>query len=385
MSHRARIRAVLALTIAASGAQAQQGAALVTKLSAEFEKGGAFDAATLERPGALVALAQVAVAARQVPLAQAAYESLASQLSERASAGKNPRETPAVVVEAVLLGLKRPERPVLAKAIAAGVALNVGSEAHAQSLQALIALALRHADADVRYAALDALARIGLPAMTGSGLVPDAMVQALDDPSPAVVAYELAMLSFMAPRVDAFKEPQRRARLVAALKRLRNGTVPALRAAAIGTSAKLHDPGISIPGITPVVEPDEASNAFVAELLPALQDPVPVVRGMAAAAAGLMQRAEAVPRLAVLLDDQADVSAVVGGVRSLESDEPIELPVRAVDIDEPQTVAMAALRALMFVSLVSEPKPELRVNCDDPSATFAACAKRAREWARRRR
>lgn len=395
MGHRARIRVVLALTIAASGAQAQQGVvpartdratvALATKLGAEFGRNGAFEAATLEQPGALAALAHVALTAKPEALVLGAYETMASQLSERASAGKDPRETPALVVQAVLGGLGRSERPVLAKAIAAGVALNVGSQANAQSLQALADLARRHPEADVRYAALESLARVSLPVMTGSGLVPDVMVQALDDANPAVVALDLANLSFMAPRFDAFKEPQRRARLVTALARLRAAGAPALRAAAIGASAKLHDPGLEIPGITPVVEPDEASQAFTAELLPALRDPAPVVRGMAAAAAGLLHRADAVPRLAVLLDDQADVSVVIGGVHSLESDEPVELPVRVVDMDEPQTVAMAALRALMFVSLSAEPKPELRVKCDDPGKAFAACAKRAREWALRRR
>lgn len=401
MSTRARVGAVLALAIAVGGTQAQQGVssttasqrpvradpatvALAAKLTSGFEKNGSFDGATLERPEALAALAHVALTAKQAPLAQAAYETMASQLSERASAGRDPRETPALVVEAVLAGLKRTERPVLAKSIGAAVALNVGGQAHAQSLQALADLARRHPEADVRYAAVESLVRVSLPVMIESGQIPDVLVQVLDDPSAGVVAQDLATLTFLGPRITAFKEPQRRARLETALKRVRSAAPPALRAFAIGTSAALHKPGFPLPGL-PVVEPDAAAKAFAAELLPALQDPSPVVRGMAAAAAGLMQRGPAIPRLGALLDDQADVSAVVGGVRSLGSGEPIELPVLAVDIDEPQTVAMAALRALMYVSPFAEPKPELRVECKDPKATFAACAKRAREWALGRR
>jgi hypothetical protein len=54
-------------------------------------------------------------------------------------------------------------------------------------------------------------------------------------------------------------------------------------------------------------------------------------------------------------------------------------------MDEPQTVAMAALRALMVVSLSVESSRERWLECDNPSRDFATCAKRAREWARRLR
>ena len=129
----------------------------------------------------------------------------------------------------------------------------------------------------------------------------------------------------------------------------------------------------------PRLAPGADVKAFAAELLRTLDDPSPIVRGQAAAAVGFLGVEGATPKLVAMLDDTASVAGAVSGLRSLGSDDPIELPVRVVGLGEPDTVAMAALRGRMLRSLYAAPKLE----CDDPAKTFAACATRARAWARR--
>jgi HEAT repeat protein len=352
---------------------------LASRLVAEFQRKGSFEVTTLEQPGALAALAYVALTATDALLLQATYEAIHRLLDELATAGKDPRKAPALVGQAILAGLGRGERPVLAQALRAAAAMNLGPEVHPQVLRAMADLALRHPDADVRYAALEALTQIGLRAFVATEVVPDVILKALDDPNEAVAGFALSMLRLLPSRWIV--EPEHRARV--ALARLRHHGRPAVRAMAIGASVKLYDPPVL--GDPLPVEPSPERQAFVAELVRTLDDPAPVVRAMASAALGLFHHKAAVPRLAALLDDRNEISDAIGGVRSLAADEPITLPVRVVDMDEPQTVAMAALRALMVVSLSVESSRERWLECDNPSRDFATCAKRAREWARRLR
>jgi TonB family protein len=207
------------------------------------------------------------------------------------------------------------------------------------------------------------------------------MALAMDDPSEGVAYMNMFYFNTMGRLSPAFTA--RHARISASFKRLRSQGSPVMRAAAIGATARMLFPGLELPGM-PRQEPGPDAVAFASEVLRALDDPSPIVRGMAASAAGLLRFVEGgTPKLVAMLEDTASVSATIGGLRSLSSDEPIELPVRAVDLGEPETVAMAALRALMMRSLYQDTKPELRLTCDEPAKTFAECAKRARAWGRR--
>jgi TonB family protein len=355
--------------------------ALARTLTAEFQKERYFSDATLQRPGSLAALGYLALTSKEAPLVQRAYESIGKGLEALASGDKDPRAASPLAIEAIMAGLGRGERPILDKALFAASHLNLGREAHQPSLQAIADLALKHGEPDVRYAALSALYQVGSFVATRSEVLPETMALAMDDPSEAVVYMNMSQFNTMGRSSAAFTA--RHARISASFKRLRSQGSPLMRAAAFAATAKMLYPGIELPGV-PRPEPGPDALAFASEVLRALDDPSPIVRGMAASAAGLLRFVEGgTPKLVTMLEDTASVSATIAGLRSLGSDDPIELPIRAVDFGEPETVAMTALRALMLRSLYQETKPELRLTCPVPAKTFAECARRARAWGRR--
>jgi TonB family protein len=195
------------------------------------------------------------------------------------------------------------------------------------------------------------------------------------------VVGNLAMFNLMGRASPMFtaRHPQ----IAGSFGRLRREGSPVIRAAAIASTAKMFDPPIDLEG-KPLSEPGPDAKAFASELLRTLDDPAPIVRGQAAAAVGLLPFVEGgVPKLVALLDDTGSVSGTVSGVSTLSDDAPVDLPVRVVDMGEPETVAMAALRALMLRSLHQDAKPASRLECADPAQTFVECAKRARAWGRR--
>lgn len=353
--------------------------ALARTLSAEFHKERYFTEATLERPESLNALGHLALTSKEAPLVEAAYDTMGRRLSSLASEGTDPRSVHPVVIGAIMAGLRRSERPILDKALHASPALNLG-KGHAASLQAMADMALKHREPDVRYAALAAFYQVGVPAYR-SELVPEVMALAMEDASEVIVVMNIAMFNSTGRATPAFTA--RHPRIAGSLARLRSEGSPGLRAAAIGATAKMFSPGIELAGM-PRSVPGPDAKAFASELLRTLDDPAPVVRGMAAVAVGLLPFAEGgIPKLVTMLDDAASVSGAVSGLRSLGSNEPIELPVRVVDLGEPETVAMAALRALMLRSLYQDSKPGSTLKCDDPAKTFAECVARARAWGRR--
>lgn len=351
--------------------------ALARTLAAEFQKERYFTEATLAPQESLTALGHLALTSKEAPLVQAAYEAMERRLSSIASAGRDPREVHPVVAAAIMAGLRRGERPILDKALRAASALNLGG-GHTPSLQAMADMALKHREPDLRYAALTALYQVGVQVAFRSGLVAEVMALAMEDPSEVIVAMNMHMFRTMGRASTFFTT--RHAQIAGSLARLRKGESPAIRAAAIGATAKMLDTGSEMPG-QPRSAPGPDVKAFAAELLRTLDDPSPIVRGQAAAAVGFLGVEAATLKLVAMLDDTASVTGAVSGLRSLGSDDPIELPVRVVDLGEPETVAMAALRALMFRSLYADPKP--RLECDDPAKTFAECAARARAWGRR--
>ncbi len=352
--------------------------ALARTLRAEFQKERGFTEATLERPESLAALGHLALSSKEAPLIAAVYDAIGRRLSLMASAGSDPRGVHPLVIWGIMSGLRSAERPILDKALGAASALNAGEQGHTASLEAMADMALKHGEPDVRYAALTALYQVGAHVCSRSELVPEVMALAMDDASEGVAYTNMFMFNTMGRMSPAFTA--RHGRIAVSLKRRRSAGSPVMRAAAIGATAKMFYPGIELPG-TRRVEPGADAKAFASELLRTLDDPSPIVRAAAASAVGLLRFVEGgTPRLVAMLDDTASVSGVIGGLRSLGSDEPIELPVRVVDLGEPETVAMAALRALMFRSLYQDAKPESRLKCEDPAKTFADCVKRARAW-----
>ena len=355
--------------------------ALARTLTAEFQKERYFTEATLERPESLAALGHLALTSKEAPLVQAVYDTMGRRLSSMASEGKDPRSVHPVVIGAIMAGLRRGERPILDKALGASSALNLGEQGHTPSLQAMADMALKHREPDVRYAALTALYQVGAHVASRSELVPEVMALAMEDASESIVVMNMAMFNLMGHMSPTFTA--RHAQIAGSFGRLRKEGSPGMRAAAIAATARMFYPGIELPGV-PRSAPGPDAKAFASELLRTLDDPSPIVRGSAAAAVGLLPFAEGgTPKLVAMLDDTASVSGAIFGLRSLSSNDPIELPVRVVDPGEPETVAMAALRALMFRSLYQDSKPESRLQCDDPAKSFAECATRARSWGRR--
>ena len=355
--------------------------ALARTLTAEFQGERYFLEATRERPESLAALAHLALTSKEAPLVQAAYDAMGRQLASIAAKRQDPRTVQPLVIAAIMAGLRRGERPILDKALGAAAALNLGEQGHTRSLEAMADMALKHREPDVRYAALNALYQTGIHVCSRSDLVPEVMALAMEDASEAVVVMNMAIFNTMGRMSPFFTA--RHAQIARSFGRLRKEGSPALRAAAIAATAKMFDPGIELPGV-PRPAPGPDAKAFAAELLRTLDDPSPIVRGQAAAAVGLLRFAEGgIPKLVAMLDDTASVSGAVSGLRSLSSNDPIELPVRVVDLGEPETVAMAALRALMLRSLYQDSKPQSRLKCDDPAKSFAECAARARAWGRR--
>jgi HEAT repeat protein len=354
---------------------------LARTLTAELQKERHFTEATLKRPESLNALAHLALTSKDPLLVRAAYDAMGARLSSMASEGQDPRGGQPVVAAAIMAGLRRTERPILHEALGAASALNLGEQGHTPSLQAMADMALKHPEPDVRYAAIDALYQVGALVSSRSELVPEVMALAMDDPSEVIVVMNMHVFSLMGRASPAFTV--RHAQVAGSLGRLRREGSPAVRAAAIAATARMYYSGTAeLSG--PRTAPGADGKAFGSELLRALDDPSPIVRGQAAAAVGVLPYVEgAIPKLVAMLDDAASLSGAVSGLRSLGSDDPIELPVRVVDLGEPETVAMAALRALMLRSLLQDAKPKTRLECDDPARTFAECAARARAWGRR--
>jgi HEAT repeat protein len=361
--------------------------ALAKALMADVKSYRYFEGATLEKPGALAALGYLALTASDPALVGQAYDAMERQLDALASAGKLPDQAPALATQAVVaaLALDRADRKVLAEAIPTASALNRGAKAHAPSLEALARMAGRHQDPDVRHAALSQIVMVSVPVARESTVVAEALVRSLDDPNDYVAAIGLFNLGQLGS-LPVLEEPARAARIEDALKRLRSSRSSGLRATAMSISAKRLGPGPVIPGLTTLPEPTEAAKALSAELMAALTDPAPLVRGVAASSLGVMAHREAVPKLARLLADRAEVSAeAIGGVRSLADDTPLDLPARVAGLDEPQTVAMGAFNGLMLLSMIDEPESSRWLRCEDATKAFAPCAKRAQDWAAKRR
>jgi hypothetical protein len=357
--------------------------ALARTLAAEFQQERYFTEATLAPQESLIALGHLALSSKEAPLVQAAYDAMERGLSSMASAGRDPRDVHPVVKAAIMTGLRRGERPILDKALRAASALNLGEQGHTASLEVLADMALKHPEPDVRFAALTALYQVGARVFSRSEqLIPEVMALAMEDTNEGVLAMNLFMFSRLGRTSPAFtaRHPQ----IAASLGRLRKEGSPNMRAAAIGATAKMFDPGFEHPSM-PRWVPGPDAKAFASELLRTLDDPSPIVRGQAAVAVGLLRYVEGgTPKLVTMLDDTASVGGgVLSGVRSLSSEDSIDLPVRVVDLGEPETVAMAALRALMLRSLYEDSRPESWLKCDDPAKTFARCAARARAWGRR--
>jgi hypothetical protein len=354
--------------------------ALAGKLAAEFRERGVFDTSLDERPEAVAALGYLALTAQEAMLVALAYESMARPLERLIQEDKM---APDLAVEAIAAGLRRSERLVLGRAIQVAPILSSGSQAHEASLRALAELARKDADADVRRAALNALGYGSARALGKNDIVAESLVQALDDTNEGIVALDLWMVGQIGPLLPPIQEPARRARLVAGLERLRRGQSGVLRAAAIAPSLKFH-PGIEIPLMGLPAERNAATRQFATEMMERLGDAAAPVRGNAAMALGVLRYGEAVPRIVPLLDDGAQANAIVGGIRSLVTGEPEESYVNVIDLGGP-TVGMAALGALRLIAQVEETDRSRWIQCDDPSAEFAACAQRARQWAARRR